>query len=183
MTKELYLIRHAEGFHNPDCQFHLFDPKLTPRGEQQTIAAREALDGVEFDHLIVSPLRRTLQTAALIFDSRPMRASELVREHVQHPCDLRPDLAESRSLFPQVDFSFAPEKDPHRTGPRIDDFAREGPDEVLERCRLAMEFFRSLEGSKIAVVSHFGFISHFHKALTGQKVYLENCQVLRLEMP
>jgi broad specificity phosphatase PhoE len=68
MRRRLYLMRHAEVAYfveggrpvDPD------DVPLTPEGEQQARAAAEALSGVEFDRVVTSGLRRTLETARMV---------------------------------------------------------------------------------------------------------------------
>jgi broad specificity phosphatase PhoE len=68
-TKTLHLIRHGEGFHNigrPNPDAH-----LTPRGWQQAHALGEHMAKFQITRdvelVIVSPLRRTLETAAGVF--------------------------------------------------------------------------------------------------------------------
>lgn len=76
----------------------LRDPGLTERGEQQASVASSSLaDMVESmgynapDVVLVSPLRRTLQTARLLFPEHPrLEALELLREkRTGKPCDER----------------------------------------------------------------------------------------------
>jgi len=68
MRRRLYLLRHAEvsyvGERNPETVL------LTDRGREQAVAARRALEGVEFDLLVTSSLPRTVETAAIVAPGR-----------------------------------------------------------------------------------------------------------------
>jgi probable phosphoglycerate mutase len=60
---EIYLIRHGE----PEWVregLNVVDPPLTDRGHRQAALVAEALAGVHFDEVLVSPLVRAAQTAA-----------------------------------------------------------------------------------------------------------------------
>lgn len=82
-TKVLHLIRHGEGFHNvaggadPAAYRHWDweDAHLTPAGWEQALALRAHLAGLgpafRPGLVVVSPLTRTLQTAAGVFGSGP----------------------------------------------------------------------------------------------------------------
>ncbi|CAN5768091.1 hypothetical protein BH23CHL2_BH23CHL2_25080 [soil metagenome] len=61
----LLIIRHAQSANNAGDQPRVADPPLTEIGERQAVRLAEAervLDDV--DRLYLSPMRRTLQTAA-----------------------------------------------------------------------------------------------------------------------
>lgn len=62
MALELYLIRHAEPEWVVDDK-NIVDPGLTQRGHRQAAALASALDGVHFDEIWCSPLRRPQLTA------------------------------------------------------------------------------------------------------------------------
>ena len=60
---EIYLIRHGEPLWvDNDCC--VVDPLLTERGERQSRAVAAALAHVQFDQILMSPLRRPQLTAA-----------------------------------------------------------------------------------------------------------------------
>lgn len=85
-SKIIHFIRHAEGFHNQanyaygddtPCVFstqgswRYQDAKLTDRGIQQCVIARDTLlDGVNPQLVVVSPMTRTLQTAHIMFGGK-----------------------------------------------------------------------------------------------------------------
>ncbi len=69
---ELYLIRHAEPQWVLDGA-NVVDPELTSRGYRQAEAVAEALDGIHFDEILSSPLRRPQLTAAPMLRTRHTR--------------------------------------------------------------------------------------------------------------
>lgn len=90
------------------------DPELTALGKQQCegLKARAAEVRLQekLELLVVSPLRRTLETAMHAFDTKlertPWVAHEAVRERIgRNPCDRRRPLSEIKAEFPAVDFS------------------------------------------------------------------------------
>lgn len=75
MAPTIHLLRHAQGHHNlpPGTgTYTLRDPSLTPHGEQQCRLLREtsfpAPSQSDISLVLASPLRRTLQTASLVFE-------------------------------------------------------------------------------------------------------------------
>eukprot|EP00756_Hemistasia_phaeocysticola_P057612 Hpha_TRINITY_DN34216_c0_g1::TRINITY_DN34216_c0_g1_i1::g.34509::m.34509 len=100
------------------------DPALSPTGVR---AARERgwteQDGA-VSVILVSPLRRALQTAQLLFSEGSHRiiAVEWLREELRYPCDQRGTLSQMVKDFPSVDFSLIrDEEDPFDV--RRDDYA------------------------------------------------------------
>ena len=93
MSKLLYCIRHGLAEHNINYSKYglstFYDPNyvdtsLIPEGFQQAIELRnnwKQLNSIEL--VIVSPLKRTLQTAVELFKDHPvpMIALECVREY------------------------------------------------------------------------------------------------------
>ncbi|WP_125613064.1 histidine phosphatase family protein [Specibacter cremeus] len=62
----LWLLRHGETEWSRSGQYTgLTDLPLTAEGEEQARSARPALDGVDFDLVLTSPLQRARRTAAL----------------------------------------------------------------------------------------------------------------------
>jgi len=73
----LYLVRHGESANNalPDHQ-RVSDPALTELGQQQAHDLAASYQQLErIDHVIVSPFRRTLQTAQPLLDARDCGAT------------------------------------------------------------------------------------------------------------
>ena len=153
--KVLHFVRHAEGHHNVAAspytrgsegylralaEFQWYDSRLSAKGESQCAALREAVRGLDYDLILVSPLTRTLQTATLAFaregaernhtstagDNRkldeqnvPWLAHEAIRERFgRNPCDNRRNVAELSAEFKHVDFSLvATDVDPNPCSP------------------------------------------------------------------
>lgn len=72
----LYLVRHGESANNalPENK-RVADPALTTRGQNQASQLGRHYSGFEhIDHIVVSPFRRTLQTAQPLLKLRATRA-------------------------------------------------------------------------------------------------------------
>ncbi|KAF2021007.1 phosphoglycerate mutase family protein-like protein [Aaosphaeria arxii CBS 175.79] len=68
MPPTIYLVRHAQGEHNATRNYTILDPLLTAKGKQQCQDLKKAFPfHNEIDLVVASPLRRTVQTAALSF--------------------------------------------------------------------------------------------------------------------
>jgi len=131
--KTLLLIRHAEGQHNVADTFD-FDPPLTAEGHEQvqqtSLALGDLLRTVEL--VVVSPLRRTLQTATGLFPGPKLPifvALDSIREVVESPCNLRCQREESQAHFPNVDFSRVSEG----SDPMLSRFSDVGSGEPVRR--------------------------------------------------
>lgn len=119
-SKVVYFVRHAEALHNEAFKVRgraayedpcFVDPELTALGVQQCRALKPQAARVQgsLDLLVVSPLRRTLETALHTFDmleGTPWVAHELVRERIgRNTCDRRRPLSVIKAEHPAVDFS------------------------------------------------------------------------------
>lgn len=71
--RSVYYIRHGESSEQSHSWDGIprYDDPLSEEGCKQADAAEETLAGVDFDFVMVSPLTRTLETAARIFGRRP----------------------------------------------------------------------------------------------------------------
>lgn len=68
MPPILYLVRHAQGEHNATRNYTILDPLLTLKGKHQCRKLRNSFEyHKDIDLVVASPLRRTIQTAALSF--------------------------------------------------------------------------------------------------------------------
>ena len=193
-AKRLVFIRHAEGWHNKDYNEvegymerglgeteKYWDARLTPFGQQQSrdIAPKlqEEVPGVQL--VVVSPLSRAIETAALAFpedvQKKPFVSTSLCRERIwTHQCDRRRDRGALERDFPFVDFSQI----------------QEGPDEMWDSkeiephvfevephmnstlcARRATQFLQWLwkrPEDEIAIVSHWVFLKHVFKLYPEQ---------------
>ena len=123
--RTVHWMRHGQGFHNAFSQQWFdsgkggtpwadatcpIDPSLTALGEREAQGAREGAPSPQL--VIVSPLKRAIQTATLAFDAvlppkgPPFVAVESVRETMgAHRCDRRLCASTHAAAFPHVDFS------------------------------------------------------------------------------
>lgn len=138
--KRVSFIRHGEGHHNlaqaqwhragkpgepytmdNDPEFRLMDPELTTLGQDQAVELRSRAANLEdVELIVVSPMRRAIQTALLGFHTAiaagvPVIAQELCHEIAgKHTCDKRKSVSELTAEFSKVDFSsLADQEDPY----------------------------------------------------------------------
>ncbi|KAE8165454.1 histidine phosphatase superfamily [Aspergillus tamarii] len=68
MVAQIYVVRHAESAHNVSKDFNHRDPPLTELGFQQASQLAQAFPyGPRVGAILVSPLRRTIQTTLAAF--------------------------------------------------------------------------------------------------------------------
>ena len=103
MAPIIHCVRHGQGFHNLGAGFYsLRDPGLTPLGEDQceNIRSTSFPDQSKISLITASPLRRTLHTAALIFNQALTSNSRCLprilalpdaQETSDEPCDTGSD--------------------------------------------------------------------------------------------
>jgi broad specificity phosphatase PhoE len=170
-TKQVHFIRHAHGLHNEAGEFDrtqylredLFDANLTAFGEAQCQRVCEnqtilqKVQGAEI--LVVSPMRRTLQTARLCFPNFrhiPWRAIEVAREQTGlHPCDKRSTIGTYTMEYPDIDFS----EIEHDADPLFHRYSGREPDEhVDERAKVLLYWIRDRSESEMIIVTHSAFL-------------------------
>jgi broad specificity phosphatase PhoE len=165
--QQLTLIRHAQGFHNLNVEGHQFhDPRLTLKGKQQCERLASKLEHMHsIDCIVASPLRRTLHTALIVFESvlkaklglRIIALPEL-QQTSDLPCDVGSPVIELEKEFygKQVDFSLVT---PDWTDKATGTFTPQS-DRIAARCRKARHFLASLQVDNVAVVAH-GAVLHY----------------------
>jgi broad specificity phosphatase PhoE len=190
--KTVHFIRHAQGLHNvagmidvANYQLEEFaDSLLSEVGHEQCAKAREDMVRrsallLDVDLVVVSPLRRTLQTASLVFADRigsvEFFALEDIREQAgKHPCDRRRNISEQQVDFPHVDFSGIEEDvDPLYC---IYDSVREPSEDVRKRVDSFWRWVSTRKERNIAVVTHSAYLGHF-KWPAGEDPHFENCEI------
>ncbi|OAA39081.1 Histidine phosphatase superfamily, clade-1 [Metarhizium rileyi] len=165
MPPTIVLIRHAQGFHNVDNNLH--DPTLTPLGESQCLALRDSLrqrfDSVPAQDIavVVSPMIRTLQTAALALDWLAAKdvvfeASANWQENSSDPCDVGTPLA-LLPPFPHVTYKHLDPVWPDKVSPAATRYAH-SRSAIIERGRLCLEDLYNRPEKLVFVVSHSGFL-------------------------
>jgi broad specificity phosphatase PhoE len=158
----MILIRHGQSewnavFNRTRVDPGISDPPLTDIGRQQARVAAEMLGKRGFTRLMVSPYRRTLETAAIIATelSVPMVIEPLVRERAAYSCDVGTARSHLASAWPHLRFD------------HLDEVwwpPEESEDELALRCTKFRHLMRSVEDWRhVAVISHWGFI----RGLTG----------------
>jgi len=187
------LIRHGQAQHNvlPEEEGRkIFDPHLTELGKSQAFELSQVFRPGDVDAVIVSPLRRTLQTATAIFqddltasNNFSFVAVELCRENFgEVECDKRNTVTAYKKDFGHlVHFShMAAEEDVWWTT------VRESGDYLRARAKRFLDFLQQRKERKIAVVSHHGFLRALFKVLreipdSNADVYegddFRNCEV------
>ncbi|KAK2628166.1 hypothetical protein QTJ16_002812 [Diplocarpon rosae] len=159
MPKTLILIRHAEAQHN-----NIPDPALTDRGfGQQCSELAQHLQNElplaqEVELIVVSPMRRTMQTAQqalgwLMARGVPVMLRAEFQENSSKPCDTGTSIAIMEKEWPQFDWSSVDPVYPENTG--LYEFSMNG---LKQRGIAARKFLRDRPEKVIVVVSHAGFL-------------------------
>lgn len=195
-TKIIHFVRHAEGHHNvagrKDPLFGyrneaLEDATLTDVGlEQCRVLNASSVSAVtKAELLVVSPLRRTMQTATHSFPQLqgkiPWVAVECLREQTGlHPCDRRRSITEHKKSFDYIDFSEIHEDaDPLYYKYTL----REPKTDVTLRTRQFMKWLQERPEKEIIVVSHHGYMMNlFHNSIKTAEpekddTPFENCEM------
>ncbi|KLU83715.1 hypothetical protein MAPG_02766 [Magnaporthiopsis poae ATCC 64411] len=170
MPPKLIFIRHAQALHNLRNKIH--DPDLTDLGREQSRTLckhlQETLPGkLDVDLIIVSPMRRCIQTAQIglgfLIDPPPGGKKVPVVAHAgwqevsAKPCDTGSPLEALANEFPFVDFSKVDPVYPDKTSPAGAPYAY-SKSAVLSRGQSVLRDLHSRPEKVIAVVSHSGFL-------------------------
>ena len=177
MSKEIYLIRHAESEANIaldlDDPTYYYDARLTSFGVEQTLITQKRLKDIKFELMLCSPLTRTLQTFMLVFPktNTPTKILPFVREHLDHSSDVGRQPSILQKEFPYFNFDQVKEYWWNNDIP-IDEKAinRETTNDLDKRVNQFKSWINKRPEKKIALVSHGTFISriiNFH---------LNNCE-------
>eukprot|EP01041_Mallomonas_annulata_P009132 gene9132-18921_t len=182
--KSIHFVRHAEGEHNvvgeKDKRNYLLpafeDAILSSVGviQSETLANKSTLINSigNAQLVVVSPLRRALQTASLSFpyliDRIPWIALECVREVTGlHPCDKRRPVSVTSTDFPHVNFEhLVSDEDPLY---HLYSNSREPEEKVVERCREFMRWLSLRPEREIVVVTHSAFLRTLSKTMLNIK--------------
>ncbi|KAF7958995.1 hypothetical protein EAE96_002515 [Botrytis aclada] len=200
----VHFVRHAEGYNNLRTRGagNLTDPLLTPHGKSQCHRLRTQFSHLHPQHILCSPLRRTLQTALLSLSPRtpvPITVDPELREYGSVPNCTGSPIAELRRKYGRegeggrkgmgVDFSRVKEgweRNAERDGGYVGGrWRRSG--EQRERGRRVLERLwgvgreglrRGVEGRdvEILVISHGEFLH----GLTGD--YWHNADIISLTL-
>lgn len=166
--KNLYLIRHGKSIHN--VLYHKYgssvfsnsnytDTLLVPEGYEESLNLGNTWDKInEIELVIVSPLKRTLQTANNIFKNTniPMIALDYSREFPLggHYCNKRSPKDELEQLYPNINFSDLQTNYDEFWYPKRE----ETIDELNIRIEKVIDFIKHRKETNIAFVNHSSFI-------------------------
>lgn len=206
--KVVHFQRHATGWHNvygeerqeEYLREDLHDAALSEGGLQEchhcatatATATAEgegegASGGVGAQLLLVSPMRRTLQTATLCFphlrDRVPWLALESLREVTgMHPCDRRLPIHDHAESHPHVDFSLIEDVHDPIYQKYTDAGTREPDEHVMSRCEDFLSFLKTRTESEIVVCTHSAYLRVlFNKVFADQapedQAKYKNCEI------
>ena len=178
---ELVFIRHGEGEHTlnfPDS-LHMSDPYLTEKGKSQAKSlTKDFLLSTE-DVVIVSPIRRTLQTAQLWVDQvnckrivHPLVSPRLFPLRIEAktlPCDSLLPVEIIKKEFPEFEIENNIKGVVWTEGVNTKS--------ELEFNRLANQFInwcRTLNRERVYIVSHDGTITSYRQVISGEKLTRED---------
>ena len=178
MTKEIYLIRHAQSEANAaldldDPYTFYYDASITNLGKEQALNARKKQEKISFDLMLCSPLTRTMQTFSLIFPDaiKDTIILPITREHLDHSCDVGRQPSILKKEFPNFDFSQLEDFWWNNNIP-IDEkiINHETIEELDRRVLIFKNWINKRSEKKIALVSHGTFISRI------TNFFLNNCE-------
>lgn len=173
---KIYFIRHAEGYHNlSDKGWEIKFPQLTDKGIEQAKTLSNKLREITMDKIIVSPLKRTLHTAEIVFGKQKFKVLEFIREYVGNNCDLRESKVELEEKFTYADFSSIEDRDGYNNIENDEDVDKRL--EILYKWLLDNNVYKT-----IAIVSHGSFLNRFfykyNKELGIKNLdWLDNCGI------
>ncbi|KAI8964294.1 phosphoglycerate mutase-like protein [Daldinia sp. FL1419] len=166
MPPTLILVRHAQARHNAEKNFNIPDPDLTEEGHEQCVDLRKSLAenplAQQAELIVVSPLRRTMQTALrsvdwLIEKGVKIEADADWQENSNHGCDTGSPIDKLVQEFPTIDFSKVDPVFPDKTSPAGSryHFTKSA---LLARAQAALKKLYERPEKVIIVVSHSAFL-------------------------
>lgn len=145
--------------------YDLPDPPLTPLGfGPQSEELKVALQGLplaqEIDLIVISPMRRTLQTAQqglgwLMDKGVPVILRAEWQENSAKPCDTGSSIADMSKEWPQFAWDTVDPIYPSKADGTLYEFSKDG---LARRGVEARKWLKSRPEKVVAVVSHSGFL-------------------------
>lgn len=167
MAPTLVLIRHAQALHNVAGDWSFHDPKLSDLGLQQSRELHESLKvskiGNEVEVIVVSAMRRTLQTATIGLDWLIKQGIKVIpdanwQENADKPCDTGSQIEVMEKEFPDYDFSTVDPSYPDKTTNLASNPYAFTEKAILARGQTCLKELYDRPEKVIAVVSHSGFL-------------------------
>ncbi|RLN54436.1 hypothetical protein BBP00_00008938 [Phytophthora kernoviae] len=201
LMKLVVLLRHGEGTHNVAiekygsdawnayyCKLPVYiDAPLTLTGIQQAETSSLRLNteinsGLQLQHVLISPLERTLRTYTIVYQNQtakiPSTPLELPREVLGvDTCDERRSISEKRVQYPDLDFSgFDSDADPWWTSNH-----RETDNEINSRASKFLDLlFYDISAKSVGVVSHSVFGAALLRVIGHREYSLGTAEFLPL---
>ena len=170
LQHRMFGIRHGEALHNvvggvygTEVYEKFVDTTLTAKGMQQALKA----NAPKVDVVLVSPLMRTLQTAALMYPDTATIALECLKEIPQHTeiCNRRSSRSLLVRLFPRVDWSMITEEE---------QLWPEYISNALRKNQLQV-FVKSLPQKRVALVTHSSWLKYYMVETVEAEPELKHC--------
>lgn len=162
MKTTIHTLRHARTDFNEERRYAgTIDVPLSERGRQEVLMAAGAMEGLHFDTIITSGLRRTRETARLLaLNGTPILRSRLCNERCFGVMEGL-TWEDIQTLDPPV-LMIPVGGDFHTVNPK----GGEPFEEVWARARRFRDvLFRRHSGQEILVISHGVFLQMFHGVL------------------
>jgi alpha-ribazole phosphatase len=161
---QLYLARHAESILNKKQVYYgSIDCPLSEQGRKQAEGLKNALQGIKFDTVITSPLKRAVDTAKIIRD--------------EYHTDLLIDERLKEVHFGQwegMHYKEIQEKDPEHWDAWVKDWKHARPPggeaymELYERVKTALQYcILNYENQTLLIISHQGCLRIILSILLG----------------
>lgn len=169
---EITFIRHGQGEHTLSLpeSLQLEDPSLTEAGKEQARSLSTVFPVTKDDLVVVSPVRRTLQTASLIAGEsgcrrvvHPLVSPRMFPQKpgaVTLPCDRMLDLKTIRNEFPDFEVKFGMDPDMWTSGINVLPH-----DEFAECADVFLRWAEDQGAHHVYVVSHDGTITAYRERL------------------
>ncbi|OHE94229.1 phosphoglycerate mutase [Colletotrichum orchidophilum] len=166
--------------------WNLHDPDLSSLGLEQCQELKENLSqrfgNEENAVIIVSPMRRTIQTALLSLDwlikkGMPIQADARWQENSAKPCDTGSTIVDLKVEFPSIDFSTVDPVYPNKTPPTGIQYAFT-KEAILDRAQSALQSIYERKEKLVFVVSHSGFL---RAGVTGHWFFNADYRIFEFE--
>ena len=143
-----------ESNQGPPRKYYVLTVEGTDHLSQLKISWKE-IDNIEL--VIVSPLKRTLETASIIFEGKniPIIALDICREYPlgNHTCNKRSNKEELELLYPNINFN-----DLKSNRDNIWSHKIENIESLNNRIILTKKFIKNRKENNIAFINHSSFI-------------------------
>ncbi|KAK4168243.1 histidine phosphatase superfamily [Cladorrhinum sp. PSN259] len=184
MPPTIILVRHAQALHNVDRDYTIHDPLLSELGRNQCLELKANLvpkipSELDVELIIVSPMKRTIETALIAFSELIERGVPIVahagwQENSSQPCDLGSPVSALSPQFPQVDFSEVDPVFPHKLGNQYAPTRRA----IIARGQSVLKDLYGRKEKAVIVVSHSGFL---RAGVTGKWFHNADYRVFTFE--